>query len=217
MIDINDSKDEYFDEMMEMRHSRIPVYDDDVDNIIGILHIKDYLLSASKVGFDNVDIRSLVRPVYFVPDSKNIDSLFHELQRQKHHLAVLIDEYGGFSGIVSIEDIIEQIVGDIDDEFDEVDRVIIKENDKTFVVDGNVYLDNLDEETGIELESDNSETVGGFIIDLMGEIPKDNVEANTISFENYEFTILQVKDRRIEKARIVIKDDDAEVNEALDN
>lgn len=217
MIDINDSKDEYFDEMMEMRHSRIPVYDDDVDNIIGILHIKDYLLSASKVGFDNVDIRSLVRPVYFVPDSKNIDSLFHELQRQKHHLAVLIDEYGGFSGIVSIEDIIEQIVGDIDDEFDEVDRVIIKENDKTFVVDGNVYLDDLNEETGIELESDNSETVGGFIIDLMGEIPKDNVEANTISFENYEFTILQVKDRRIEKARIVIKDDDAEVNEALDN
>ena len=84
-------------------------------------------------------------------------------------------------------------------------------------MDGNVYLDNLDEETGIELESDNSETVGGFIIDLMGEIPKDYVEANTISFENYEFTILQVKDRRIEKARIVIKDDDAEVNEALDN
>lgn len=206
MIDIEDEVSEYLEELMEMTHSRIPVCEGDADNIIGLLHIKDYLLQASKVGFDNVDIQSILRPVYLVPETKNIDSLFYELQKEKHHMAILIDEYGGFSGIVSIEDIIEQIVGDIDDEFDEEDRVITKVDDTTFIVDGNVYLDDLDEETGVELESDNSETIGGFIIDLMGEIPKEDIKYDPICFEDYEFTILSVKDRRIEKLKIIIKE-----------
>jgi len=147
-----------------------------------------------------------MREPYYAPETKNIDSLFVELQVSKQHIAILIDEYGGFSGIVSIEDIIEQIVGDIDDEFDEEERVIEKINDTTYVVDGNVYLDDLDEETGIELESDNSETVGGFLIDIMGEIPKEDIEYSPIRFENYIFTILHVKDRRIEKIKITIED-----------
>ncbi len=173
---------------------------------MGILHIKDYLYTATKNGFDNVDVRSLLRPAYFVPETKNIDSLFKELQKDKNHLAILIDEYGGFSGIVSVEDIIEQIVGDIDDEFDEEDRVIEKVNDTTFIVDGNVYLDDLEEETGVKLDSETSETVGGFIIDLMGEIPKENVKYAPLKFENYSFTILGVNGRRIEKLRIEISE-----------
>jgi putative hemolysin len=139
-----------------------------------------------------------------VPETKNIDALFRELQIEKQHLAILIDEYGGFSGIVSVEDIIEQIVGDIDDEFDEEDRIIEKIDDNTYVVDGNVYLDDLEEETGVELESDTSETIGGFIIDLMGEIPKENVKYPPVLYYKYDFTILSVKDRRIEKVRINI-------------
>ena len=202
MFDLDDDRSEYFEELMELTHSRIPVYKGDPDNIVGILHIKDYLYNATKNGFDNVDIKKLLRPAYFVPETKNIDSLFRELQIEKQHLAILIDEYGGFSGIVSVEDIIEQIVGDIDDEFDEEDRIIEQVNDTTFIVDGNVYLDDLGEETGVDLESETSETVGGFIIDLMGEIPRENVRYRPISYEDYDFTILSVKDRRIEKIRI---------------
>ena len=204
MFDLDDDRSEYFEELIELRHSRIPVYKGDPDNIVGILHIKDYLYNATKYGYDNVDIKKLLRPAYFVPETKNIDALFRELQLNKQHLAILIDEYGGVSGIVSVEDIIAQIVGDIADEFDEEDRIIEKVNDTTFIVDGNVYLDDLEEETGIELESETSETVGGFIIDLMGEIPKENVKYDSISYEDYDFTIVSVKDRRIEKLRIEI-------------
>ena len=213
MIDLEDDRSEYFEEMMELTHSRIPVYKGDPDNIVGILHIKDYLYNASKKGFDNVNLKKLLRPAYFVPETKNIDSLFRELQINKQHLAILIDEYGGFSGIVSVEDIIEQIVGDIDDEFDEEDRIIEKIDDNTYIVDGNVYLDDLEEETGVELESETSETIGGFIIDHIGEIPKENVKYDPVSFEEYDFTILSVRDRRIEKVRIEIRDREEESDE----
>ena len=213
MIDLDDDRSEYFDEMMELTHSRIPVYKGDPDNIVGILHIKDYLYNATRKGFDNINLKKLLRPAYFVPETKNIDSLFRELQINRQHMAVLIDEYGGFSGIVTVEDIIEQIVGDIDDEFDEEDRIIEKIDDNTFIVDGNVYLDDLEKETGVELESETSETIGGFIIDLMGEIPKERVKYEPVRFENYEFTILKVKDRRIEKIRIVKLEQKDEDNE----
>ncbi|MBQ1329565.1 MAG: HlyC/CorC family transporter [Mogibacterium sp.] len=204
MIDLEDDRSEYFEELMELTHSRIPVYKGDPDNVVGILHIKDYLYNATKKGFDNVDIKKLLRPAYFVPETKNIDALFRELQKEKQHLAILIDEYGGISGIVSVEDIIEQIVGDIDDEFDEEDRIIEKVDDITFIVDGNVYLDDLEEETDIELESESSETVGGFLIDLMGEIPRQNVKYAPVDYEDYRFTIMSVKDRRIEKLKIEV-------------
>ncbi len=213
MIDLDADKKEYMDEMSELTHSRIPVYKNDPDNIVGILHIKDFLYNASVKGIDRVDIKKLLRPAYFVPETKNIDALFRELQREKQHLAILIDEYGGFSGIVSVEDIIEQIVGDIDDEFDEADRIIEKIDDKTYIVDGNVYLDDLEEETNIELESDTSETVGGFIIDLMGEIPRENIRYKPLSYKKYDFTILEVKDRRIEKLRIDITDREVDEDE----
>ena len=213
MIDIDDDRSEYFDEMMELTHSRIPVYRGDPDNIVGILHIKDYLYNGAKKGFDNINVNKLLRPAYFVPETKNIDSLFRELQINRQHMAVLIDEYGGFSGIVTVEDIIEQIVGDIDDEFDEEDRIIEKVDDNTFVVDGNVYLDDLEEETGVELESETSETIGGYIIDMMGEIPKERVKYKPVTVGNYEFTILKVKDRRIEKIRIVIREEEEDPDE----
>ena len=213
MIDIEDDRSEYFEELMELTHSRIPVYKGDPDNIVGILHIKDYLYNATKKGFDDVDIKKLLRPAYFVPETKNIDALFRELQKEKQHLAILIDEYGGVSGIVSVEDIIEQIVGDIDDEFDEEDRIIEKVNDTTFIVDGNVYLDDLEEETDIELESETSETVGGFLIDLMGEIPKEKVRYAPVDYEDYRFTILSVKDRRIEKLKIEVLEREDDGNE----
>lgn len=210
LIDINDPPEEYMDELMELRYSRIPVCEDETDNVIGILHIKDYLIKARESGFDKVDIRSILRKPYFVPETKNIDSLFFELQREKQHIAVLIDEYGGFSGIVTMEDIVEEIVGDIDDEYDEEEQIIEKIDDNTYLVDGNVYLSDLSEEIGEELNSDSSETIGGFIIDILGEIPGEGDENRIVEFENYVFTILSVKERRIEKVRLYILPDKTE-------
>ena len=202
VIDINDPPEEYMDELMELRYSRIPVCEDDTDNIIGILHIKDFLIKAREDGFDKVDIRSILRKPYFVPETKNIDALFFELQIEKQHIAILIDEYGGFSGIVTMEDLVEEIVGDIEDEYDEQGHVIEKIDDNTYYLDGNVYLSDLSEETNICLESENSETIGGFLIDILGEIPGEGDENREVVFENYLFTILSVKERRIEKVKL---------------
>lgn len=203
-IDINAPTEDYIDELMELRYSRIPVYEDDSDNIIGILYIKDYLIKAREAGFDNVDFRSILRKPYFVPETKNIDSLFFELQTTKQHIAILIDEYGGFSGIVTMEDIIEEVMGDIDDEYDEVEPEIQKIAEDTYIVDGSMDLDDIDEELGIDLESENSETIGGFIIDILGEIPDENDTGREIEYENCRFRIDSVRDRRIEKITITI-------------
>ena len=203
-IDINDPSEEYIDELMELRFSRIPVYEDDSDNIIGILYIKDYLIQARESGFDNVDIRSILRTPYFVPETKNIDSLFVELQKTKQHIAILIDEYGGFSGIVTMEDIIEEVMGEIDDEYDEEEPEIKQIRSDTCQLDGSMDLDDIDEELNIDLESESSETIGGFLIDILGEIPDDDDLNQPITHENYVFTIQSVKDRRIERVTLQI-------------
>ena len=204
-IDINDPMEEYIDQLMELRYSRIPVYDDDSDKIIGILNIKDYLIKAREEGFDNVDIASIIRKPFFVPETKNIDALFYELQKTRQQIAILIDEYGGFSGIVTMEDIVEEVMGDIDDEYDEEEPEIEKIDDHTYIVDGATDLDDLNEELGTDLESENSETIGGFIIDILGEIPdEDEDEERVVEYENYVFRIESVKDRRIEKVKLYI-------------
>lgn len=204
-IDINDPTDEYIDELMELRYSRIPVYEDDNDNIIGILNIKDYLIQAKNQGFENVDIRSILRKPYFVPETKKLDTLFFELQNSKQHIAILIDEYGGFSGIVTMEDIIEQVMGNIDDEYDDEDDSIVKLDEHTFMLDGFMSLKDINEEIGIELESENSETLGGLLIDVLGEIPGDGENLHLhVEIENLRFTIISVKERRIEKVKLEI-------------
>lgn len=207
-IDINDPMEEYIDKLMELRYSRIPVYDDDSDRIIGILNIKDYLIKAREAGFDNVDIATIIRKPYFVPETKNIDSLFFELQKTRQQIAILIDEYGGFSGIVTMEDIVEEVMGEIDDEYDEEEPVIEKIDEHTYIVGGAMDLDDINEELGTKLNSDNSETIGGLIIDILGEIPDESQdEERVIEFENYVFKIESVKDRRIEKVKLYIMPD----------
>ena len=204
MIDITDPPEEYVDQLMKLRYTRMPVCRNGSDDIIGILHIKDYLIKARESGFDKVNIEEILREPYFVPETKKIDTLFVELQKERQHIAILIDEYGGFSGIVTVEDIIEEIVGEIDDEYDEAEVYIEKIEDDTYLVDGNVDLDNLNEELGTNLMSETSETLGGFIIDILGEIPQDGYINQTIEFDNILFTILSVKERRIEKIRLKI-------------
>ena len=205
-IDINDPHEEYIDELMELKFSRIPVYEDDSDNIIGILNIKDYLIQARQLGFDNVDIRSILRTPYFVPETKNIDSLFFELQKTKQQIAILIDEYGGFCGIVTMEDIIEEVMGDIDDEYDEEEQELTKLEDDLYMIEGSMYLDDINEELGTNLESEDSETIGGFIIDMFGEIPDEDDLGKELTWDNLVFTIKSVKDRRIEKVIMKINE-----------
>jgi len=216
MIDIDDPIEEYLDDLMMLRYSRIPVYREDSDNIIGILNVKDYLRKAREESFETVEIEPILRKGYFVPETKNIDSLFFELQKMKQQIAILIDEYGGFSGIVTLEDIIEQVMGDIDDEYDEEEEIIDKVDDHIYLVDGDVSLDDLDEELGVNLQSDSSETIGGFIIDLLGEIPDENDVGRIVKFENYELKIMAVQDRRIERIKIYILDEDASASDQQD-
>ncbi len=217
MIDIEDPPEEYLNDLMTLRYSRIPVCKGETDNIIGILHIKDYLIQAWEKGFDGVDIESIIRQAYFVPETKNIDSLLYEMQRTKQQIAILIDEYGGFSGIVTMEDIIEQVVGDIDDEYDEEEEIIDKIDDNIYLVDGDVDLDDLDEELGIDLVSETSETIGGFIIDMLGEIPDENDVGRIVEFENYQFKIMAIQDRRIERVKIYILPKETEENSASES
>jgi len=231
-IDIDDLPEDYMDELMTLRYSRIPVYENDSDNIIGILNIKDFFMNAKEVGFNNVDIKAILREPYFVPATKKIDDLFFDLQKSKKHMAILIDEYGGFSGIVTMEDIIEEVMGDITDEYDEEEPEVEQINESTYMLSGLMSLDDLNEQLGVNLESDNIDTIGGFIIDILGEIPADDDAENStqastqgdtetsvqdsqagknpriVECNNLIFTIESVKERRIEKVKLHIKQEE---------
>ena len=210
LIDIEDPLEEYLEDLMTLRHSRIPVCEGETDNIIGILNIKDYLRKVHEAGGEeDIDIKPILRKAYFVPETKNIDTLFFELQKTKQQIAILIDEYGGFSGIVTMEDIIEQVMGNIEDEYDEEEEIIDKVDDNIYLVDGDVSLDDLNEEMGIELISESSETIGGFIIDILGEIPDESDEGRIVEFENYQFKIMAIRERRIERVKIYVLDPEA--------
>ena len=210
-IDLSDPPAEYMDELLELKYSRIPVYRDDSDNIIGILNIKDFFKESIKEGRLEIDISKILREPYLVPETKNIDSLFYELQKTRQHIAILIDEYGGFAGIVTMEDIIEEVMGEIDDEYDEAEEEITKIDDDTYVVSGFMDLDDLNEEIGSDFESETSETIGGFVLDMLGQIPdEDDPQKHELAFGVYTFTIESVKDRRIEKVRIHRAPDETE-------
>jgi putative hemolysin len=195
---------EYLDELLEEKYSRIPVYEGDSDNIIGILYIKDLLGEARKVGFENVAIRQILHKAYFIPEKKNIDELFRELQVAKKHMAVLIDEYGGFSGIVTIEDLIEEIMGKIQDEYDDEEPQIIKVDNNLFIADGMLSVNELNEILNLDLDSKEYDTISGLIIERIGHIPRIG-EQETIEHDNVSFKILEVRDNRIIKIEIRTK------------
>ncbi|OBR90276.1 magnesium and cobalt efflux protein CorC [Clostridium ragsdalei P11] len=203
VIDINDIDSGTIESIIEEKYSRIPVYRDDIDNIVGILYVKDLFVKLMKTSADNIDIEPLLRTPYFIPENKNIDVLFKELQSTKNHMAILIDEYGGFSGIVTIEDLIEEVMGNIFDEYDDNDQYINKIDQDTYLVSGLVSIDEVNEFLNLELESDNSDTIGGFVVELLGSIPKEG-EENTAEYENIIFKVEKVDEKRIESLKIYI-------------
>lgn len=203
LIDGDSPLSEYMEAMLSEKYSRIPVYRDEIDNIVGILYLKDFLCEAYRVGFENVDISKCMRDVYFVPERKRLDDLYRELQSSKNHMAVLVDEYGGFSGIVTIEDLIEEVMGDIDDEYDEAEEDIRSDNDGTFLAEGTATIAEINEHLGLDLDEDSEDydTVGGLLIKLLGYIPEEN-EDLYLEYEGCSFKIEKVSDRRIETVRI---------------
>ncbi len=166
------SKEELFECLNENEHSRYPVYQDTVDQVIGVLHVKDVLKAL--VNDRPINIRELARKPFFVPVSKHIDDLLRELKRKKVHIAIVVDEYGGVSGIVSMEDIIEEIIGDIQDEFDQETEDVIELGKGVWLCDARVNLEALAEETNLDLPVDDFDTLGGFVFDLFGKIPVKN-------------------------------------------
>lgn len=203
MIDISDEDRKYLDEFLKVRHSRVPVYDGDIDNILGVIYTKDYLVEACKVGLENVNIRKILRPAYFVPDKIETDKLFQEMQRDHIHMAILIDEYGGFSGIVSMEDLIEEIVGDIDDLYDKDMPDIKKNTNGSFIVKGSTGIKDINEKIPIEIdeEDENFDTLGGFMINQLGYVPKDGSK-EVVKYNGFELKIIYIEDTKIKSVRI---------------
>ena len=202
-INIDTPLTNYLDELLEEKHSRIPVYQGDKDNIVGILYLKDFIVEARKNGFENVNISSIMKKPYFVLENKNIDVLFKEFQKRKIFMAILVDEYGSFVGIVTMEDIIEEVMGNIQDVYDEEDPLLEKLSEYTYLVDGFYSLNDLNTKLGLKIDNDEFDTVSGFVIDLIGRIPEEN-EKLQVNYKNLSFQILSVKEKCIDKIKMTI-------------
>ncbi|MGL5978885.1 MAG: hemolysin family protein [Erysipelotrichaceae bacterium] len=208
MIDITRPLPEFIDELIEYRYSRVPVFEGTSDHCIGILFMKDFLVEARRVGFEQVDLRSILQPAYFVPERKNIDALFKELQSIKRHMALLIDEHGGFSGIVTIEDLIEEVMGEIDDEFDEEEVRFSWLQDGVALVAGNLSIAALNEAMDLSFaeDSDDFDTVGGLLLKELGYIPSDD-SRERVELEGVNFQILEIHDKRILQVLVKLQPD----------
>ena len=185
-------------------YSRIPVYQDNTDNIRGILYIKDLLPHLTKNS--NFRWQSLIRPPYFVPETKKIDDLLREFQENKVHIAIVVDEFGGTSGIVTLEDILEEIVGEINDEYDEEEKFYSKLNYNTFIFEGKTLLTdlcrilNVDDEEFEEVEGD-ADTLAGLLLEIKGDFPSIHEK---IDYKNYTFEVMNVEERRISKIKVTV-------------
>jgi len=201
LIDIDDHINIKLNTILNCKYSRIPVYKDSVDNIIGILYIKDLISHLVNSNFDNLNLKSLLHSPSFVPETKKIDELFLLLKQSKNHMAILIDEYGGFSGIVTMEDIIEEIVGDIEDEYD-IDNDKVKSlGNGSFEIKGNMSLLDFNNIFDTHIKCEDCDTINGYIISTINKIPS-NEENIILNIENYELKVVEVDDNRIEKLRV---------------
>ena len=205
-LDFRSSFAEVLQCIVENNYSRIPVYQDTVDNIRGILYIKDLLPYISKPA--TFRWQSLIRPLYFVPETKKIDDLLREFQENKVHIAIVVDEFGGTSGIVTLEDILEEIVGEINDEYDEEEKSYVRVNSNTYIFEGKTLLADLykildiDDETFADVEGD-ADTIAGLLLEIKGDFPELH---ERIDYANFTFEIMEVEEHRISKVKLVVHD-----------
>ena len=196
-------KDELVTKIIASGHSRFPVYTDSIDNVVGVLYVKDLLKSFAEN--QAIDLLKIIRKPYFVPESKRIDSLLREFKRHHLHIAMAIDEYGGISGIVTMEDIIEEIVGDIQDEFDKEREDIITINENVWLCDARVDLDDLNETISAQFPNEDFDSLGGFVFDLFGKVP---VKYEKASWNNYDFIVQDMEGHRINVIKVIRNNED---------
>ena len=199
-LDISTPEEEVLKTTIECRHTRIPIYEETIDNIIGVLHVKDML--EYWADGEPIDLRQLIvgRTPFFTPESKKLSELFRELREHKQHLAIVVDEYGGTAGIVTLENIIEEIVGEIHDE-DEIDEqdAYIQLEPNTYSVDARLNLVELNEKLSTELEAENIDTVGGFVVNHLGRVPEPDT---LFVYRGIRFTIMEADERRVHRIQI---------------
>ena len=198
-VDSNDSIQDVLSKIISFGHSRLPMYQGTLDNIVGLVYAKD-LLKYWGMDISVFDLKKILRAPYYIPETKNLEELLQEFKRKRVHMAIVVDEYGGTSGLVTIEDLLEQIVGDIQDEYDLEEDWLIRQPDGSIIVDARLPIEDLEEYFGIDVEREMFDTVGGFIFHLTGKIPAagEVVENNDILL-----TILEADERKIRRVRIV--------------
>ena len=205
-VDLEDPVEEYIDEILESMHSRIPVYEGEIDNIIGILSMKDFMIKAKETSFTEVDIRAIMREPFFVPENQKTDVLFREMQKNRTKVAILVDEYGGVSGMVTMEDLVEEIVGDIQDEHEDEEPEISEiEPHKVYKVMGYVQLFDLNEELHLHIES-TCDTLSGYLIEQLGYIPHAEDLPLTVETEEADYEVMEMDDRVIQWVKLTLKD-----------
>lgn len=198
-LDMNMSISEVIEELSEdLRYSRVPVYDEKIDKIKGIVYIKDILLSTKN---KNTKIKNLMKEVFFVSETKPVNELFEELRKNRKQIAIVIDEYGGTSGIVTMEDILEEIVGDIYDEYDKVEKLIDQIDENTFVLNGKLAIYEVEDILGIDIEEGDYDTLSGYLVEELGRIPTEKDKGVVIETEKVAYKIENVKDRHISKVK----------------
>ena len=204
-LNCNTPQDELLEKIAESGHSRFPVYSESIDNVIGVLYVKDLIAAFAR--HETIDLEKIIRKAFFVPESKKINSLLREFKRRHIHIAIAIDEYGGISGIVCMEDIIEEIVGDIQDEFDNEREDIIAIGDNIWLCDARVNLDDVNEHMGSAFPNDEFDTLGGFVFDLFGKIP---VKYEKVSWQNYDFIVQDMEGHRVNVIKLIRHSKDPE-------
>ncbi len=197
-LDVRTPMLEALDTIMEAGHSRIPVYDETIDNVQGLLYAKD-LLPYLREGRTDVPLKSILRQAYFIPETKKASDLLPDLQQRRVHMAVVVDEYGGVAGLVTIEDLLEEIVGEIQDEYDTEEPFVEFVTDNVYVFDARLDLDDLNRLMDVSLPTDDSDTLGGFIYSELGEVP---AVGDQVVFDDMDFTVQSVTGRRIKKVRV---------------
>lgn len=199
-ISIDTPEDELLLKVSQSGHSRFPVYENSIDNVVGVLYVKDLIKTFARK--ETCDLRKIIRKAYFVPESKRIDSLLREFKRRHVHISIAIDEYGGISGIVCMEDIIEEIVGDIQDEFDNERADILPLSDNVWLCDARVDLDDLNETISSSFPAEDFDTLGGFVFDLFGKIP---VKFEKVSWKNYDFIVQEMEGHKVNLIKVLLK------------
>ena len=203
-IDVSGDIRDVIDLIVSKGHSRIPVYEETLDNIIGVVYAKD-LLRIQKTEGQAVPIKRFLREVAFIPETKSIESLLHQMKVSKFHIAIVVDEYGGFSGLITLEDIIEEIFGEIQDEYDDDENpLLVTLGPQHYLVDARIHIEELAEKLNVNLpeNEDDYDTFGGFVLSLIGHFPKKN---DQVSYDNLHITVKETRKRRILKCEVLIQ------------